>query len=1072
VQASSVYVSAGGHAGDPVGRAGLAHFLEHMLFLGTEDYRDAEAEWERWLGGRGGSSNAWTDYVDSGFHFSVGAGGGELEDCDEEDVEDGEDEVEDTSRASETLADALLRFSSFFVCPLFDPSKASREVNAVHAEYVDALTDDSWRDLQLTKSSVLNGHPYRKFGCGNRNTLADGDGDGGEETAGLIVDLREFFRKNYHAGTMCAAVVGRGSLDELEAMAAASYGRIPLRETPAVAAVPEEPFHPLFLLWNNREYGPAFRSPDNLGIIREVVPLKESRRIRMSFSVPPRRDPRMEAGQPDRVVCHLLGHEGAGSLHEYLTRKGWIEGLSTGGVGAEGPDFSLFGANIVLTEAGTKERDEVIGAVFSYLAILKEAARGPGGEEIMAKYHDELGAMSEIFFRFAENGDPSSLASAAAESLAFYPPSHVLARSSLPTKYDHEATLAFLDLLNPDNMILTVTDSGLQREDDGQTEVTYRTSANGAQWKDERWYRGVHREMRIPAEWAETWRASGGSAEGLVMPGCNPFIPTDFSLRCEDGSEAMEEDRRRDREWPGLFSAPPRLLVESDRLRLWHKVSHRFRVPKASVFVHLHSPVVYASPESMTLFRLFEMLLREDLTSYLYDASMVGYSCRVSVKPSGLEIYVGGYSEKIPELLETLSKRMVSLMTELIAVGAGGGEGGRPPDGGLLKKFRTQREMLMRDTRNFAMDPPYELADYHSRMLLEDRAWHVDQYLEELEVGNLSPGECGAAVESLLAGRLVAEGLVAGNVDAKGAQEIGNVILGTLLAAGSLPLSDEEVPRYRSKRLPTEGEAQDIFGDGCTYPIAVEELAAGPSEENDAIEFVLQAPTQGSEGSAILHLIGHMAYTSAFQQLRTVEQLGYIVYASVRQTSGGGQGLSISVQGSEFSPAIMQERVEAWLVVFREQLERMPEEELAEEAGAVVSILLERDLKLSHEVGRFWGDISESFEKTDKNRMPTFDRLEKLAVELTISGVDTGVKFRRGKKPQTAGELKSKVLSFFDRFLLKGAPERRAIAARVYGQKSKEAYTNNVGKPGILSNYRDVRLLKSYLSSLPLATQS
>ena len=50
-----------GSGDNPPGRAGLAHFLEHMLFLGTDKYPDA-AEYERFITEHGGNRNAYTAF--------------------------------------------------------------------------------------------------------------------------------------------------------------------------------------------------------------------------------------------------------------------------------------------------------------------------------------------------------------------------------------------------------------------------------------------------------------------------------------------------------------------------------------------------------------------------------------------------------------------------------------------------------------------------------------------------------------------------------------------------------------------------------------------------------------------------------------------------------------------------------------------------------------------------------------------------------------------------------------------------------------------------------------------------
>lgn len=53
-----------GSFSDPDDVPGLAHFCEHMLFLGTEKY-PSEEEYSNYLSAHGGSSNAYTDSEDT-----------------------------------------------------------------------------------------------------------------------------------------------------------------------------------------------------------------------------------------------------------------------------------------------------------------------------------------------------------------------------------------------------------------------------------------------------------------------------------------------------------------------------------------------------------------------------------------------------------------------------------------------------------------------------------------------------------------------------------------------------------------------------------------------------------------------------------------------------------------------------------------------------------------------------------------------------------------------------------------------------------------------------------------------
>jgi insulysin len=53
---------------DPKPYYGTAHFLEHMLFMGSEKY-PSENEYSEYIKDHGGYSNAFTSLTDTNYHF-------------------------------------------------------------------------------------------------------------------------------------------------------------------------------------------------------------------------------------------------------------------------------------------------------------------------------------------------------------------------------------------------------------------------------------------------------------------------------------------------------------------------------------------------------------------------------------------------------------------------------------------------------------------------------------------------------------------------------------------------------------------------------------------------------------------------------------------------------------------------------------------------------------------------------------------------------------------------------------------------------------------------------------------
>ena len=132
-----------GYMCDPDDVPGLAHFCEHMLFMGSEEYPD-ENEYDRFLSQHGGACNAYTASEHTNFYFDV---------------------------APKYLEGALDRFAQFFLSPLFTDSATDREMKAVDSEHSKNIASDVWRKMQLEKSLSTPGHAYGKFGTGNLDTL-------------------------------------------------------------------------------------------------------------------------------------------------------------------------------------------------------------------------------------------------------------------------------------------------------------------------------------------------------------------------------------------------------------------------------------------------------------------------------------------------------------------------------------------------------------------------------------------------------------------------------------------------------------------------------------------------------------------------------------------------------------------------------------------------------------------------------------------------------------------------------------------------------------------------------------
>ena len=311
VSAASISVEVGSLQ-DPDAREGLAHFLEHMLFLGTEKYPDVD-EYSTYLKTYGGYSNAYTAGDHTNYQFQV--------------LPDG-------------YEGALDRFAQFFISPLFTDEYTAREVNAVNSEYQKNIMNDGWRQFRISSQFAKDGHPQRKFNIGNLETLGDVDRN----------ELIDFYTKHYSANRMGLALLSTHTLDEMEGWAREHFSSVKN-----------------FNLERNNHDPIVFDKKETAGIV-QIEPVKDLRDMQITFSLPSTRN--MYQSKPGRQFGFILGHEGKGSLLSYLKNKGWALSLSAG-ARPETKEYGYASIRIGLTEKGLKEYKEVVKATTDYIHLMK-----------------------------------------------------------------------------------------------------------------------------------------------------------------------------------------------------------------------------------------------------------------------------------------------------------------------------------------------------------------------------------------------------------------------------------------------------------------------------------------------------------------------------------------------------------------------------------------------------------------------------------------------------------------------------------------------------------------------------
>lgn len=381
-----------GHFNDPKDRQGLAHFLEHMLFLGTKSFPDG-SEYQKFISQHGGNHNAWTGTEHTCFFFDI----------------------------TEThFSSALQRFSEFFIAPLLTDDFVIKERENIDAEFTLKLKDDIRRLYDVHKDTVNPKHPFSQFSVGNLDTLADRDGKS------ISLEVQAFFQKYYRAQYMTLTLEGPQELSELSRLVEQFFSPIKSADSPLPLIK-----HPLYL-------------PQNQKIKIDICPVKNDHQLIISFAM--ESIDQFYQDKPESILAYLLGHEGKGSILSLLKQHQWALSL-TAGSGINGSNFKDFNISIALTTLGEANINKVIDIVFAYITLLKST-------KIAEYYYQEKQKISNLAFLYHEKMRPLDSVSQLVINMQHYPEDDYIFGDYVMSGMSHENINHLLNYLHVDNMRL------------------------------------------------------------------------------------------------------------------------------------------------------------------------------------------------------------------------------------------------------------------------------------------------------------------------------------------------------------------------------------------------------------------------------------------------------------------------------------------------------------------------------------------------------------------------------------------------------------------------------------------
>mmetsp|Transcript_9171 Transcript_9171/g.19931 ORF Transcript_9171/g.19931 Transcript_9171/m.19931 type:complete len:1268 (+) Transcript_9171:357-4160(+) len=842
---------------DPADLPGLAHFCEHMLFLGTKKYPDS-SEFDRFVDLNAGSQNAYTGDEVTVYFFTV---------------------------SQEAAEEGLERFADFFAQPLFNRSGVQKEVQAIDSEHQKNIQSPAWRNRAVLNALANPESPVAGFGTGNLKTLKDGPQAKGID---VVEALRTYWETHYcpekmHVVSFGPAATGK----QLEALSK-SFGEVSSKSL-ACSTTPRKSF---------AKPDPWPASQVGKYIYIEGTTLEAG--LAIIFYLP---DLSSEfASKPWRYVEEVLGYSGAGSLLQLLRdRLNLISDLDTS-VGGSSASWE-FTLTFELTELGQNHSSDVLDAFFAYLASVRIQGVDPAVHETMVR-------RGELDWMWSEPGDGMDLATNLAEALTRLPAYHLLWADNLITdpKLDLVAeTFAKLDVERMNiAYVLPKTETlkarGISPElKDPNYGVKHSVKSlenelleHLTRWR--RWQRLATTERKNVFEQeakqeflaglrAAVSRSSDGiSADSIAMPRIPPPISTMPSKVTLDMAQATIPPASKGTD-SHLFGERPEAIPLgtapensgiSGEMQLWYRSGWSSNLPIGSpraavgVFLRAERPAEAAEETATNSIRmqLYNIMIGEEMAPYLVDLEAGGGSFGLVASADGISFALWDYPSTLNAFAETALQQFTAHESLSDA-----------DEGRYQRVAHSVRQSLQSRT---AMPISYALGAVSE--LLTKGAHSQDDLLEALN--SIDQSQVSASLQEIVFRYpMQMTSLSMGNIDfSTGAQTVRKVI--------------QELPWQQSQSEKATGEIEYVTPIvSPSKPVQLIEQNPRSGDDNHVAVVTILGGIATLKGRILVSVLGDLLGQVAFEVLRTELQLGYVASGRSRRISNI-QGVECYVQGN------------------------------------------------------------------------------------------------------------------------------------------------------------------------------
>lgn len=339
--------------------------------------------------------------------------------------------------------------------------------------------------------------------------------------------------------------------------------------------------------------------------------------------------------------------------------------------------YTLFGIDILLTEKGFSNIEDVLRAIFSVLSMLKNTPI-----EEHEKSYLELKKIRDTSFDYQEEKTSSENTEDYAVNMKYYDAPDIITGSDKFFQFDGNMVMELIEILNG-----------------GKFNLLILTDKHNQYPKIEKWFGTEYDEIDFPENIRKIWKDRQLSSE-FYIPLPNEFICSNFEIvyKPQENHESHHV-------------ILPEKIIDNQKIELWYKLDNKFLLPYGFINCYLETPNTFKSARNMVLTSMYSLILKYYLDEKLYPAICAGLGYTINAAEKGLLIKLSGYNEKLLLLLDIITNELKEIPNKIES-----------------KVFETFHEQCRKNGYNNLINSKFVTRDLRLTILENQHQFCLDQY--------------------------------------------------------------------------------------------------------------------------------------------------------------------------------------------------------------------------------------------------------------------------------------------------------------------------------------------------------